>query len=142
MSLRWMDGLEIAAFLESRQTGVLGLGMDDRGYAVPISYAYQPDDQELYFRFGFSGESQKREYIEAASQVAFVVYDHGEAGWKSVMAIGPLELVSETTLDSTVIEAVNQVEIPFFSIHEASRGDLEFTIARLPPDSLTGVAEA
>ncbi len=136
-----MDALEIADFLERQQTGVLSLASDDRGYGIPVSFAYEPESQHLYFRLGYTGDSQKKAFVDAADQASFVTYDRVSGGWKSVMAIGPLLEESETTIDSTVAEAVREVEIPYFSVHDRSSGDIEFHTTRLEPDSLTGIVE-
>lgn len=141
MSVTQLDALEIAAFLEHRQTGVLALARADTAYAVPVSYAYDETGPALYFRLGYTEDSQKRAYLEAAAQASFVVYGRTDEGWKSVVAIGPIEEVSETALDTAITEAVRELDIPYFTVHDRSASDLEFHLVRLDIETLSGIAE-
>lgn len=134
-----MDALEIAEFLEARQTGVLAMGRDDVGYGIPISYTYDEEGPYIYFRLAYAGKSEKREFIEATDSVAFVVYDDTEAGWKSVVAEGPIEERSQTDFETHRIEAVKRLDIPYFTVHDRSADELDFVIARIDVTSLTGV---
>lgn len=137
-----MDALAIAEFLESQRTGVLSLAMGNDGYAVPVSFAYDDAGPFVYFRLGYAPESRKRAFVEAADRVSFVVYDDTDVGWKSVVAEGRLETLSENSLGSSIVEAVNVLDIPYFSVHRRDPSDLEFSIVRLHVDSLSGIVEA
>lgn len=137
-----MDALEIGDFLAGQETGVLALGMSEDVYAVPVSFAYEATRPALYFRFGYGPDSQKRRFVEGHDQATFVVYDRTEAGWQSVLAEGHLEPVESSQLDSTVVEAVNQLRIPFIEMHRPPRGALEFAIHRFEIGKLSGVTEA
>jgi nitroimidazol reductase NimA-like FMN-containing flavoprotein (pyridoxamine 5'-phosphate oxidase superfamily) len=140
MSVTHLDALDIAAFLERQQTGVLALARDDDAYAVPVSYAYDEEGPALYFRLGYTADSQKRAFLEATAQVSFVVYGESADGWTSVVAIGPVEEVAETDLDTTVAEAMAALEIPYFTVHEDA-SDLEFHLLRLDVETLSGIRE-
>ncbi|WP_318570098.1 pyridoxamine 5'-phosphate oxidase family protein [Salinigranum marinum] len=141
-----MDADEIAAFLDTQETGVVSFADDDDSYAIPVSFASDVDDEggaaELYFRFGFAPGSEKRAYLDASDHVSFVVYDDTAAGWKSVVARGRLEAVSARSLDAIVAEAVHGLDIPYFAVHDSPVGELHFTLVRLDATELTGIVEA
>lgn len=137
-----MDALEIATFLADQQSGVLALASEDRVYAVPVSFAYADDGPALYFRLGYGPDSQKRSFVEASDEATFVVYDHTAEGWKSVIAEGRLESLSESALDSSVVEAVERLQIPFFQVHQRPASELELAIVRLDVGKLSGVVES
>jgi hypothetical protein len=140
-----MDAEGIAAFLDTQETGVLSLANDGDGYAIPVSFASDVDDEggegEFYFRFGFAPGSEKRTYVDASDRVSFVVYDDTAAGWKSVVARGRLEAVSARSLDAIVAEAVRGLDIPYFAVHDSPIADLHFTLVRLDATELTGIVE-
>lgn len=137
-----MDALEIADFMATQSTGVLALGKAGSVYAFPVSFAYHDEGQAVYFRFGYSDDSQKRAYVDDADEVAFVVYDHTDDGWKSVLVEGHLNPVSPSKLDTSVVEAVNALRIPYFAVHRQPAAELEFRIVRLQADKLSGIVEA
>jgi len=137
-----MDALEIADFLASQQTGVLSLANGDTGYAVPVSFTYDDSGPYVYLRLGYSPDSKKRAFVEAADVVTFVVYDHTDEGWKSVVLEGRLEELSRTSLDSSIVEAVEGLQIPYFSVHRRPASDLEFSILRIAISSVSGIEEA
>jgi hypothetical protein len=136
-----MDATEIAEFLESQRTGVLSLARSDDAYGVPVSYAYDQDGSDVYFRLGYAEASLKREFVDAAEHVSFAVYAETEAGWKSVLAQGRLEEVAANSLDSQVAEAIQQLDIPFVTIFDRPASKLEFRLTRLSLDRLTGRKE-
>lgn len=137
-----MDALEIAAFLETQGTGVLAMADGGDGYAVPVSFAYDDADSSVYFRLGYAPGSEKRAYVEAVESASFVVYDDTEEGWKSVVVRGPIELLSETSLDSAVVQSVRELDIPYFHVHDRPADEMEFNVVRLEATELTGVVEA
>lgn len=136
-----MDALEIATFLAGQVTGVLAMAAGERVYAVPVSFAYADDGPALYFRLGYGPESQKRSFVEASDEATFVVHDRSDGRWTSVIAEGRLESLSESALDSSVVQSVEQLSIPFFQVHQRPAAELEFAIVRLDIDKLSGVAE-
>lgn len=137
-----MDALAISEFLEAQGTGVLAIAATGRVYAVPVSFAYHEEGPAVYFRFGYGPDSQKRHFVEEADEASFVGYERTAEGWKSVLAEGELEPVSESRLDTTLAEAVNGLHIPYFAVHRRPPDELEFEIVRLDVDKLTGVVEA
>lgn len=136
-----MDAIEIADFLADHRTGVLSLARDDEAYAIPVSYVYEPEEQAVYFRLGYGTDSTKRGFVDAVDRATFVVYDRTDDGWKSVVVRGPVEELSTDTLDSTVLEATADLDIPYFRVFDRRSGSLEFRIARLEATDLTGVVE-
>jgi len=137
-----MDAIEIADFLATQHTGVLSLASDDDAYAVPVSFAYDDADSALYLRLGYAPGSQKRTFVDAVDRASFVVYDDTPDGWRSVVARGRLEELSESSLDSSIVESVRGLDIPYFQVHDRPATDLEFHVVRLDVTELTGVAEA
>lgn len=136
-----MDGLEITEFLAGGWTGVLALARDDDGYGIPVSYEYDEADGDVFFRFGYGSESQKRTFVEASRRASFVVYEETEEGWKSVVARGPLERLTTDTADSTVVEAVRNLDIPYVTVHDHPEDQLDFEIVRLEVQEVDGVVE-
>lgn len=134
-----MDAIEIGDFLRERTTGVLGLGKDDEGYAIPLSFVYRDEGPSLYFRLGYGPDSQKRAFVDAADTVSFVVYDETGGGWKSVVARGELEELSTSTADSSVVQAVRGLDIPYFRVFDRETGDVEFSIVRLHVTGIDGL---
>ena len=136
-----MDALEISAFLETQSAGVLALADDDDGYAVPVSFAFDDDTPQVYFRLGYGPDSQKRRFVEASDDVSFVVHDDTDEGWKSVIARGELEAVSRSSADSAVVESVRDLDIPFYQVHDRPAEEMSFHLVRLNPTELSGIVE-
>lgn len=134
-----MDAVEIADFLKSRETGVLGLAKEDDAYAIPLSYTYEEGATSIYFRLGYGPGSQKREFVDASNIVTFVVYTKTAAAWKSVMAQGRLSELSTSSLDSSIVESVKSLDIPFYQVHDRPVADLEISIVELSISHLHGI---
>lgn len=138
-----MDALAITDFLQDRHTGVLSIGRDDDSYAIPVSFTYVPDDEDagpsVYLRLGFGPNSQKREYLDAVDYASFVVYDHTDQGWKSVVARGPIEELSRSSVDSSVVESVRGLDIPYFRVFDEPSSEIEFSIVRIDVEDLSGI---
>lgn len=137
-----MEAGRIDDFLAERWYGVLGLARAGESYAVPVSYAYERTDRELYFRLAYAPDSYKREFVDATRVATFVVTDHTDEGVASVIARGPLEEVTESTVSTALMESIRTLEIPFASIFERQPGELEYRIARLTPETMSGRAES
>jgi nitroimidazol reductase NimA-like FMN-containing flavoprotein (pyridoxamine 5'-phosphate oxidase superfamily) len=140
-SVTRLDALEIASFLDGKQTGVLSMAAGDKGYGIPVSFAFDEDEHDMYFRLGYAEESQKRRFVDAAEQVTFVVYEETADGWTSVLALGELEEVSTENLDSTVVQVVRDLDIPYFAVHAEPSSDMTFSIVRLDVTELSGIVE-
>jgi hypothetical protein len=143
-----MDADEIAAFLDGQETGVLSLANADEGYGIPVSFAFEGSDEtadgegaSVYFRLGYAPGSRKRTFVDASDHVSFTVYGDTDEGWKSVVARGPLEAVSSRSLDALLAESIQQLDIPYFSVHGSPMNELHFTLTRLNVAELTGIVE-
>lgn len=85
---------EVEAFLTSQDTGVLSLGVENRGYGFPISYTFHDDADRLVVGFVSSPASKKREFAESAQEATFTVYDYADVdAWRSVIATGPIHAI-------------------------------------------------
>lgn len=136
-----MDATEIGEFLSDQDTGVLSLAAENDSYAVPVSFMYNMDEQAVYFRLGFAPGSQKQRFVDTTEHASFVVYGKVDEGWKSVVASGRLERLAENNIESSVVEAVKQLDIPYFKVFDRPAEDIDFTIVRLDIDSLSGINE-
>ncbi|MBV0924586.1 pyridoxamine 5'-phosphate oxidase family protein [Halomicroarcula limicola] len=136
-----MDAIEIADFLRSQRTGVLCLARDDDSYGVPLSFVYRDDDSGIYFRMGYAPGSQKRKFLDATDHATFVVYGQTDEGWRSVVAEGTLDVLTEDNVDSAVEEATKALDIPYYEVHDRPVEDLEFNIVRLQISHLSGIVE-
>lgn len=136
-----MDDVEIREFLGTGGTGVISFARENEPYAIPLSYGFDPAGPAFYVRLGYAPDSEKRAFAEGASRVSFVVSRETEEGWKSVVARGRLEQVTETALDSAVAKAVHAIDVPFVDIYDRHPREIEFTLNRVAVDELTGRAE-
>lgn len=136
-----MDDAEIREFLGDGGTGVISFARDDVPYSVPMSYGFDPDGPTFYVRLGYAPESEKRSFAEGSDSVTFVVYRETPAGWKSVVATGRLDPVTEASLDATVAEALHSIDIPFVTIYDRPAREIEFVLNRLVVEELTGRKE-
>jgi len=136
-----MDAIEIANFLDGQHTGVLSMADGDDAYSVPVSFDYDGDEAAVYFRFGYGPDSQKRRYLDTVDTASFVVYDRTESGWQSVVIEGSLARVAESSLDSSVREAMDGLDIPYFRVHHRPAGEMDFNIVRLDATKMTGIGE-
>lgn len=137
-----MDAVEIDGFLADRRAGVLALARGNDSYAVPVSFVYDADERAFYFRLGYWPDSQKRAFAEASDDATVVVTDRTDEGWKSVVARGPLAELSTSNLDATVVESVESPDVPFVTIFDRPREDVEFHVTRLSPHELSGRKQA
>ncbi|OYR38267.1 hypothetical protein DJ82_05795 [Halorubrum sp. Ib24] len=143
-----LDDAAIESFLETQSVGTLSLAKGNESYAIPVSFTFDPDDRDVYFRLGYAPGSRKREFIDATERATFVVAAETEAGWKSVLARGEPEhrstvddLDTHRPSDRSVSQAEREMEIPFYHVFDAP-ADAVFALVRLQADELTGVVEA
>lgn len=134
-----MDSLEIADFLETQQTGVLSLAQDDDGYGIPVSFAFDEEELNVYLRLGYGPTSTKRAFVDAVERASFLVYARTDDGWKSVLARGHLAELSEDSLDSATVQATRDLKIPYYRVFEDSAEELQFAIVRMAVTELTGI---
>ena len=136
-----MDGTEIVDFLESQPAGVLAMADGDTAYAIPVSFTFVPEESRVYFRLGYAPGSQKKKFVATTDHAGFVAYARQPDRWKSVVASGRLLELSKTNLDTTVLEALKRLDIPYFKIFDRPTDEIEFTIVALQVDQLNGRME-
>lgn len=137
-----MDEEELAGFLGRGGTGVLSFATDagDPPYAIPVSFGYDEGHGGFYFRLAVPSDSGKAPVLDRP--VTFVAYDETDDGWRSVIATGELQEVTDADYDSTALQAMWAVEIPLFEMFERPTREVTFRYFRLVPDQLTGRKEA
>lgn len=129
---------DIHSFLGRGGTGVLSLAASDEPYSTPVSYGFDPTEGAFYFRLGSADGGEKRRFLEASSPARFVVYDRTGDGWRSVVAVGPLERVAADALDVEVARGLQHADLPLYGIWDVPRDAIEFEVYRLVPEELTG----
>ena len=60
-------------------------------------------------------------------------------GWKSVVVRGRTEAVSKTALGTSILEAVEDLDIPYVRAHDHAGGQLDFSVVRIDATSVSGV---
>ncbi len=105
-----MAATDITDFLTEQATGVLCLSKDDRAYGIPMSFAYDTDDERAIMDLAFAEESKKREFVEATEEVCLTVYEWEDPHtWTSVVLTGSLDPLSEEDVDEDVEAWYNRV---------------------------------
>ena len=138
--LRWLQltADELDAFLGDGGTGVLSFStaIEDPPYTVPVSYGYSGDTGHLHFRLALPEGSTKGELLDRP--VSFVTHGHTDEGWRSVVATGDLEDVSELPPESAAIQERWAIAIPLVDVFEVPPDEVSFHPFRLVPDRMTG----
>jgi len=138
-----MDAEERTEFLARGGTGVLSFARGDESpFSLPVSYGYDETEGHFYFRLAFGPDAGKRDVVDEEVSTSFVTYDDTDEGWQSVVAEGELDEISEESLDSSVGEAMRQVEIPLVDVFERNPREVTFRFFRLDPDEIAGRKEA
>ncbi len=124
-------------------TGVLSVarGAAEPPYTVPISYGYDAEGGQFYFRLAFGTDSGKHDVVTDGAQATFVTYRETSEGWQSVVATGQLEAIDEDHPDTATLDAMRHIDIPLFDVFEEETRTLEFHFFRLVPGTLTGRRE-
>jgi len=133
------------AFLGSGGTGVISFDTSGDGppYTRPISYGYDAATGNFYFRLAVGPEDAgKKDLIHVDREISFVTYDETDRGWRSVIATGRLDEITQSALNPDVAEAMQRVNIPFVDVYDSHPITLEFRFFRLVPDEVTGQREA
>ncbi|WP_248896825.1 pyridoxamine 5'-phosphate oxidase family protein [Haloplanus halobius] len=133
-----MTGDETDALLERRETGVLALARSDDPYAIPISYGYDAESCQFCMRLVSTPDAEKRRFLSDSPRVRFVVYEEGEATYRSAIAKGRLEAVPKDELTPDHIERYGAAKRPLFEIWSEPKADLDIDLYELDPDELTG----
>lgn len=136
-----MDDDELAELLGRGGTGVLsfGTGAGEPPYSLPVSYGYNEAAADFYFRLAVPSDAGKVDLLD--EPVSFVTYEQTDDGWRSALAIGRLEEVTEADYDSSALQGMWRVEIPLVDIFEHDPREVAFRYFRLDPERLTGRKE-
>ncbi|MDG5760210.1 pyridoxamine 5'-phosphate oxidase family protein [Natronococcus sp. A-GB1] len=128
---------EIAEFLNEQATGVLCLSKDRRAYGIPMSFAYDADEERAIMDLGFADDSKKREFLETTDEVCLTVYEwDGPHDWTSVVLSGSFEPLSESDVD-------DDLEAWYYRVAkdiDVSAGDVDLEWYELQAADLSGVA--
>jgi len=139
--LRWvqLSDRERDDFLGNGGTGTLSFSTasDEPPFSLPVSYGY--DDGSFYFRLAFPDDSGKRQVVE--NPATFVTHARTDDGWRSVVAMGKLEDVTDMNYESAAVQGMWAVDIPEVDVFEDPPDDISFRQYRLVPDRLTGRKE-
>ncbi|SFR65743.1 hypothetical protein SAMN04487947_3189 [Halogeometricum rufum] len=132
-------------FLDHGGTGTISVDTPsgEPPYSRPVSYGYDPETGNFYFRFAVGpDDAGKTDVVDDDVMVSFVTHDRTDAGWRSVVATGRLEEITKSALDSAVADAMERVAIPFVDVYDSHPLTLEFRFFRLSPDDVAGKREA
>jgi nitroimidazol reductase NimA-like FMN-containing flavoprotein (pyridoxamine 5'-phosphate oxidase superfamily) len=111
---------EAASMLESTGHGVLSMGAADRGYGVPLSFAYERSRDRLVLQFVNGPDSKKQRFADATAEVTMTVYRYEDADrWASVIVTGSLH-----ALDPEAVS--DRVGSLFFSRADDTDGELRW----------------
>ncbi|WP_132057058.1 pyridoxamine 5'-phosphate oxidase family protein [Halorussus amylolyticus] len=141
--LRWvrMTDDEMSDFLGRGGTGTLSFStaIDDPPFSIPVSYGYDEDANAFYFRLAFPEGATKEGVVDRP--VSFVAHRRTDRGYRSVVAAGTLEEVTDMPYDSSAVQGMWAVEIPEIDIFDRPPEDVAFRHFRLAPETLTGRKE-
>ena len=136
-----MDADERDAFLGTSGTGIIALSesMDTAPHAVPVSYGYDPEASDFYFRLAVGRGSEKGNLQDRAA--TFVTFGDVEGTWKSVVAKGNLRSTTDESIETEALAGLDRVQIPLVDIFGRSLDDVSFEFYQLRPAELTGRVE-
>ncbi|WP_254547065.1 pyridoxamine 5'-phosphate oxidase family protein [Halomarina pelagica] len=141
--LRWvqMTGGELDEFLGRGGTGVLSFATaeDEPPFSLPVSYGYYADAGTFYYRLAFPPSGGKEDVIDRPA--SFVAHGRTDEGWRSAVATGTLEEVTNAPHESVAVQGMWAVQIPRVDIFDRPPEDITFRQFRLVPDTLTGRKE-
>jgi hypothetical protein len=140
-----MNEEERSEFLGRGGTGIISFDTpdDDPPYSRPVSYGYDAETGNFYFRFAVGpDDAGKGNIVDEDRVISFVTYDQTDGGWRSVIVTGRLEEITKSALDPSVAEAIERIAIPFVDVYDSHPLTLEFRFFRLTPDDVTGKREA
>ncbi|WP_353633890.1 pyridoxamine 5'-phosphate oxidase family protein [Halobacterium sp. NMX12-1] len=131
-----MDETERDEFLRQRGIGVLSLASENVAYGMPVSFGWDGDD--LYFiLLQFGEDSEKLDYAATTERATFSTYNfEDEHHWRSVVARGPLEEVSDDDTDDVTETMFENAQ--FASLFPHGEPITDQPRYRLVPEELTG----
>jgi nitroimidazol reductase NimA-like FMN-containing flavoprotein (pyridoxamine 5'-phosphate oxidase superfamily) len=141
--IRWvqLSADEQNDFLGRGGTGVVSFanGIDEPPFAIPVSYGFDAETRTFYFRFSFPPSSTKVAVVDRP--LTFVTQRQTDEGWRSVVATGTLEDVTDVPYESSAVQGLWAVQIPEIDIFDQAYEDVPFREFRLVPERLTGRKE-
>ncbi|MDG5820541.1 pyridoxamine 5'-phosphate oxidase family protein [Natronococcus sp. A-GB7] len=141
--LRWLQlsADEIGEFLGRGGIGVISFatGADEPPVSIPVSYGYNPNEGALYYRLSMPKEGRKAELVDRS--VSFVTHRNTDDGWRSVVASGELEEITDAPFDPGDLHGMWAVEIPLVDVFERPPKEVRFRFFRLEPETMTGRKE-
>lgn len=139
-----MNDEERDEFLGNGGTGVASFPGEDDGapYSLPVSYGYDTETGDFYFRLAFGPDTSKGDVVRDRTPVSFVTFEQSDDGWRSVVATGKLHEVTEAAIDSDVVTAIRRIHIPLVDVFDRNPRELEFRFFQLDPEEVHGKKEA
>ena len=134
-------GIGAAALLQ-RFTGT-DTGEIELETAGGLSVEVAGEDGEFYLRLGYDDDSTKAAFVDEPCPAQLVVYEegtdaNGSLDIKSVVATGELVRIPKSELTPADVERLGQARTPEFEVWEQAKADIEFTVNKLVPESVTG----
>lgn len=137
MGCQLMTDGEVRQFLSNHWVGVLSFAAEDESYAVPESFGFDSESDEIYFHFVHTEDSLKMEFVEYGGSVTLTVFDMQTL--ESVIVRGELEEVSDS--ESLVGGAVVSEQSQFPTLEfapDVELQDMEMAVYKLIPSEMTG----
>lgn len=122
-----MGSHEITEFLNEQATGVLSLANQGRAYGIPMSFAYDEDNERAVMDLGFAEESKKRTFLDTTDEVCLTVYEwRAPDDWTSVVVTGPFERLDRSEISDELegwyarvakdIDVAGSVELEWYEL--------------------------
>lgn len=109
---------EVRSVLDSNRHGVLSMGVENRGYGLPMAYSYDEENERLLLGFVDLPESKKIHFASRTEEVTLTVYQYEDVdSWRSVVVTGSLEPLSDPDVSPDVLPVF------FLADGENSNGD-------------------
>jgi uncharacterized protein len=136
-----LDPRDRDEFLGTGGTGVLAFSSDgdEPPHSIPVSYGYDANESVFYFRLATGPDSEKGDLPGRA--VSFVAYGKDD-GWRSVVARGRLEDVTEEAIATETLNGLDHVDIPLLDVFDRPTRTVSFEFFRLLPEETTGRKES
>src|SRR5690349_16459521 len=114
-----LNNTEIEEVLKKHFVGRIGCHTEDDVYVVPVSYAY--DGKYVYVR---SFEGKKMDIMRKNPRVCFEVDEtENMANWKSVIAWGEVEELTDKTERNQALKVLIDRHLPLMSSYTTHLGD-------------------
>ncbi|MFP8951905.1 pyridoxamine 5'-phosphate oxidase family protein [Natrialbaceae archaeon A-arb3/5] len=134
-----MSESAVDTYLETRGRGTLAFGDEDGGYAVPMSFGFDRENQRCVFQFVSTADSTKQAYLSDSNRVTLTVHDWSAIDdWTSVVVQGTLhELPADERAVAAATFKAHAAPVSFDVFNDGA-ADLEFEWYVLRVQSKTG----